>query len=77
MALYLAVELVDGIVRIPVILKLNESKVLLEKHISRAAELAEELLQVSLPGPRGHVADINSTATTTAHCHNLSLSILK
>jgi len=67
---FLAVELVDGIVRIPVVLKLNESKVLLEKHISRAAELAEELLQVSLPGPGGHVADINSTATTTAHCHN-------
>lgn len=72
---FLAVELVDGIVRIPVVLELNKSKVLLEEHIGGAAELAEELLQVPLPGPGGHVADINSTATT-AHCHNLSLSIL-
>lgn len=70
---FLAVELVDSIVSIPVVLELNESKVLLEKHIGGAAELAEELLQVPLPGPGGHVADINSTAW---HCRNLSLSIL-
>lgn len=70
---FLAVELVDSIVSIPVVLELNESEVLLEKHIGGAAELAEELLQVPLPGPGGHVADINSTAW---HCRNLSLSIL-
>jgi len=72
---FLAVKLIDGIVRVPVVLKLNESKVLLQQHVGGAAELTEELLQVPLSGPGGHVADIHSTATT-AHFHFLSLSIL-
>ena len=66
MALYLAVELVDGVIRVPVVLKLDKSKVLLKQDVSGAAELVEELLEVSLPGPRGHVANVNST---TRHCH--------
>jgi len=71
----LAVELIDGIVRVPVVLKLDEPKVLLEQDVGWAAELVEELLEVPLPGPGGHVADVNSTAAA-AHCQFLSLKIL-
>jgi len=63
---FLAVELVDGVIRIPVILKLDESEVLLEQDIGGATELVEELLEVPLPGARGHVANVDST---TWHRH--------
>ena len=75
MDFYLAVELINGIIRVPVVLKLNESEVLqnpvlnvtslystrllshlLEQHVGGAAELTEELLQVPLSCPGGHVA---------------------
>jgi len=41
---FLAVELVDGVIRVPIVLKLDESKVLLEQDVGGAAELVEELL---------------------------------
>lgn len=41
---FLAIELVNGVIRVPVVLKLDESKVLLEQDVGGAAELVEELL---------------------------------
>jgi len=67
---FLAVEFIDGVISVPVVLKLDESKVLLEQNVSGPPELVEELLEVPLPGPGGHVANINST---TRHCHFGSL----
>ena len=59
---YLPIEFVDGIVSVPVVLKLNKSKSLLDEHIRGPAVALEKPLHVLLSDPGWHVADIDTAS---------------
>ncbi len=55
-----AVELVDGVVGIAVVLKLDEAVPVLERDLLDAAELPEEPVHVGLPRPVGQPAHVHA-----------------
>merc|ERR1719245_1262860 len=64
---FLSIELVDCIISISVIIKLNKSKTFFDEEIIGFAVALEELLQVSLPDSRRHVADVDSAPIRHFH----------
>jgi hypothetical protein len=58
----LPVELVDRVIRVPVVLKLHKAEPLLDQHVRLPPVALEELFQISFPRPRGKIANVNPAA---------------
>ena len=69
---HLPIQLVHCVVRVSVIIKLHESESLFDQKVVWSSELLEEPLEILLPDPRRHVADVH-TASSVAHGASQSL----